>query len=124
MDKQQILSRLKDRLEKEKAAYEAAGLPEYVRLNKTRYFGAMRKQELTARKMAALETAISVLEGPFYRADVARGILLGISNQRTDKDELLLQASSCSMADRRKACQELFDSSLPILKKEILKHAT
>ena len=121
MDKQQTLSRLKERLEKEKAAYEAAGLPNYVRLNRTRYMGSMRKQQEITRKMAALETAIAVLEGPFHQADIAKGVLLGISDQRPDKDELWQLASSWSVADRWKACQALFETSLPICKKEIIK---
>jgi hypothetical protein len=118
-----MLSRLKDRLEKEKADYEAAGLPEYVRLNRTRHFSSMRKQGEITRKIAALKTAISVLEGPFRKVDVARGILLGISDQREDKDELFQLAASYSMTDRLKACQALFDTSLPVFKKEILRHA-
>ena len=124
MDKGQVLSRLKDRLEKERTAYEAAGLPEYVHLNKTRYFSSMRKQRQITRRIAALETAISILETPFYKVDVTRGILLGISDQRTDKDELFQLAASSSMTDRLKACQTLLDESLPIFKKEILKYIT
>lgn len=124
MDKQQTLTRLKERLEKEKAAYEAAGLPNYVRLSRTRYMGSMRKQQQITRKIAALETAIAVLEGPFHQADIAKSILLGISDGRTDKDELWQLASSCSVTDRWKACQALFDASLPICKKEIIKHLT
>lgn len=122
MNKSQILSRLKERMEKERAAYDAAGLPGYVRLNKTRYFSSMRKQEVISRRIAAIETAISVLEGPFHEADIARGVLLGISDARDDKDELLRLAGSSSMNDRARACQELFDTSLPICRNEILNH--
>ena len=121
MDKQKTLSRLKERLEKEKAAYEAAGLPDYVRLNRTRYMSSMRKQQQITRRIAALETAIAILEGPIEKADIANGILLGISDLRSDKDELWRMANSYSMTERLKACQELFDTSLPICKKEILK---
>jgi hypothetical protein len=123
MQKEEALSRIKERLEKEQAAYEAAGLPDYVRLNRTRFMSSMRKQQDICRKITALETAAAILEAPLYKVDVARGILLGISDQRPDKDKLWQLASSSSMADRLKACQALFDASLPILKKEIMKHA-
>lgn len=122
MEKEKALSLIKERLEKERAAYEAAGLPNYIRLNRTRYLSSMRKQQTICRKIAALETAAAILEGPFCMVDIAKGILLGISDKRPDKDELMELASDFSTRKRMIACQALFETSLPILKKEILKH--
>lgn len=124
MDKSQILVKLKERLAKERAAYEAAGFPDYVRLGQSRFFASARKQREISRKIAALETAISVLEEPFDKADIARGVLLGISDGKEDKDDLLQLAWSASLGDRLNACQKLFDASLPVFKKDILKHIT
>ena len=124
MTHEQLLVRLQKRLETGKRKYEAAGLPEYVRVtSRKRFFGSLKKQQRVSRTIAALETAVDILRNPFYRVDVQRGILLGVAESRNDKDELLQMAMSISMSDRLKACQVLFDLSLPIAKKEILKYA-
>ena len=122
MTKEQLLSKLQARLETEWRNYEEAGKPGYVRLNRTQFNSVAKKQSEITRRIQALKTAISVLSDSFREVDVYSGILLGICERRQDKEDLLEKAQSIYLNERKEACRELFDSSLPILKKQMKKY--
>ena len=121
MDNNKLISKLKERLSKEEADYEAAALPDRVRLNKTQFFSSARKQMQIGRKIAALQTAIEVLEKPIREVNVYEGILMGFPCSREEEREALLkQADSVYLKERVNALKTLFETSLPILKRQVI----
>ncbi len=121
-DKDKLLHGLRARLSQEESAFEAAGLPDRVRLNKTQFFASQKKQVTISRHIAALKTAIDVIEKPsLAQVDTYQGILMGIPDRnREEKDELLQKAESIYLNERKAALRVLFETSLPILKKQVI----
>lgn len=121
-DKDKLLHGLRARLSKEESAYEAAGLPDRVRLNRTQFFASQKKQVTICRHIAALKTAIDVIEKPsLAQVDTYQGILMGFPDSNSkEKDELLQKAESIYLNERKAALKALFETSLPILKKQVI----
>ena len=117
---EKLLERLKNKLEKEQQEYEAAGLPEYNRLPKTRLFSSLRKQDAISRRIAAVKLAIDVLEKPFGDVDVSEAVNMAISDRNDSlKDELMYKAESIFLAERKEACRMVFEQNHIIALKQL-----
>lgn len=123
-DKDKLLHGLRVRLSQEESAYEAAGLPDRMRLNRTQFFASQKKQVTISRHIAALKTAIDVIEKPsLAQVDTYHGILMGFPDSNSEeKDELLQKAESIYLNERKTALKVLFETSLPILKKQVIRY--
>ncbi len=121
-NKDKLLHGLRARLAQEESAFEAAGLPDRVRLNRTQFFASQKKQGTISRHIAALKTAIDVIEKPsLAQVDIYQGILMGFPDSKSEeKDELLQKAESIYLNERKAALKVLFETSLPILKKQVI----
>lgn len=120
MTTQETIQRLEDRLRVEQEEYEKAGLPNYNRLNKRRLFSSLRKQTQISRRIHALKAAIELLTEPLRVVDIHEAVLMSISDRNGRKEALLRKAESIYLNERKEALKEVFETSLPILKKEIL----
>lgn len=118
---QKVLFDLKERLQMEMKKYNKYGYEDRVRLSKTMWNTSARKQIESIHKLAAIKTAIEILENPYFRdVNVYEGILKGLSSRRPDYDGLLQKAQSVYLNERKDACAVLFNVSLPIHRREML----
>lgn len=120
LTREDLLAGLKERLESENKALEQAGLPQYVRLSKTRYFSSMKKEISCYRRMAAIRLAIEVLEKPFREIDVLQAVIDSVPVTNTDlRASLEEKAVSIYLNERKEACRAIFETHLPVFKKQM-----
>ena len=118
-----ILSRLNERLETERQALEKASLPEYIHLSRKKFFNANKKEIQCYRRISAIELAIEVLQKPIREIDVYQAVLNCIPVTCTElMSELEEKALSIYIYKRKEVIAEIFQRSLPILKKQMLEY--
>ena len=115
-----VLGELKARLAKEEQNYIDQGLPDHVRLSKTRLFSSLRKQQTTSHKIAAIKMAISLMKNHLREVDIYSAVMMGISDRREDKGTLLDKAESIYLRERAQVAKEVIETHLPIHKKAVL----
>ena len=122
MKKEILLQKFKTRLEKEEKAYdnELNEEEKYHYLPRKRYFSESRKLSCIASRIAALKTAISFLEKRFRDVDFHEGCMMGLSPNNENWEDILSKANSYMLRERAEAAKILFETSLPIAKKQIL----
>ena len=118
-----LVSRLNKKLKAEEEACIKASLPEYIRLNRTRFNSSHRKEMTCYRRMAAIRLAIEVLTKPIREIDVLQAVISTVPVTNTElRQELEEKAASIYLNERKEACQKIFENSLPIFKKEMKRY--
>ena len=118
-----ILDRLNERLETERQALEKARLPEYIHLSRKKFFNANKKEIECYRRIGAIELAIEVLQRPIREIDVHQAVLNCIPVTCAElRNELEEKALSIYLNERKEVLTEIFQRSLPILKKQMLEY--
>ena len=114
---------LNKRLETERQALERARLPKYIHLNQERFFNAKKREMVYYRRISAIELAIEVLQKSIREIDAHLAVLNCIPVTCTEfRNELEEKAHFIYLNERKEVLAEIFQRSLPILKKQMLEY--
>lgn len=120
MKREQIIEKLKAKilqLESENHKYDDRN-----RLSRKLYYSNIRKEMENTRKISAINAAVTLIDKGFPHVDIYNTVLFAIANTRADKDDILQKAGSIYLNEQKQALTEVFESSLPICKKQVLSY--
>lgn len=93
-----------------------------IKLSRKLWYSNMRKEMANMRKISAINAAITLIVKGFMYVDVYDAVLMTIANTRLDKDALLQKAMSNYLCEQKQALKEVFETSLPICKNQVLSY--
>lgn len=115
-----IITKLQARLAKEQALYKEKCHEDRIRLPRKMYFSSLHEQMRILHRIAAIKTAIEVIENGIGKVDVYSAVLNSISPKRTDYVDILEKAQSIYLRERALALKVIFEDVLPVCKREII----
>lgn len=92
------------------------------RLSRKLLFSDLRMQIRNMRKCCAIDAAISLINSGIRNVNVYDAVMCCIADTREDKDDFLQKSVSLYLNLRKEALKEVFETSLPICKKQVFSY--